>query len=96
MFKVVVLGVNCDLVFNLDAVDLLRDLNYLGFALFKLGRDGRDDVGFFAEDKGGEEGDDFFGLIFGEDVFEDEFGKDEFASRVNLFLKKLISVRYSY
>lgn len=76
MFKVIVLSIDHDLVFNLNAVDLFRNLDYLGPALFELGRDCRNDIGFFTEDESGEEGDNFFGLILGEDVFEDKLGKD--------------------
>lgn len=80
MFKVIVLGVDHNLVSILDAVDLFCNLDYLGLAFFELGSDSRDDVSFLAEDEGREEGDDFFGLVFGKDIFEDELSEDQFTS----------------
>lgn len=36
------------------------------------------------EDECGEECDDFFGFVFGEDVLEDQLGEDEFVGGVDL------------
>jgi len=63
-------------VHDLEVVHALRDGDEGFDALFEgRGEVGRG-IGSFLEDEGGEEGDDFFGLVVCQDVFEDELGED--------------------
>lgn len=61
---------------GLETVYFFREADDGRFALFEARGQGRLDVGFFLEDEGREEGDDFFGLEVCEDVFEDQFCED--------------------
>jgi hypothetical protein len=83
-FKVVVLGREHDLVGDLNAVDTLCDAEDGGFSLFKTLRHARHHVRLFLKDEAGEESDYLFGLIFGKDVFEYQFGQDELIGRIDL------------
>jgi hypothetical protein len=52
--------------------------------LLKSWRQQRHVLRLLLEDEAGKQSDDFFGLILGEDVVEDEFGKNEFVRGVDL------------
>jgi hypothetical protein len=68
----------------LDFVYFLGDFDYSGDAALKARGERGFGVGFLLEDEGGKQGNDFFGGVVCEHVFEDEFGEDEFVSRVDL------------
>ena len=65
--------------------NLLCDVEDDAFAFLEPGWEVRLDVGFLLEDKAREEGDDLFGRVVGEDVFEDELGEDELVGGVDLW-----------
>ena len=69
---------------GLHRVDLFRDGDYGHHAGFEvLGQVGYR-VGFFLEDEGREEGDDFGGFVVREDVVEDELCEDELICGMDL------------
>lgn len=77
---------------GLISVDFFGDGDNGVPAAFEVRRQGGFGVGLLLEDKGGEQGDDLFGLEVCEDVFEDEFGEHELVCGMYL-VRKTVSPR---
>lgn len=73
-----------DLVQHLEVIDLLRDSHDRFLALLQAWGQCGLVVGLFLEDKGREEGDDLFGLKFGQHVLQNQFGENKLIGGVNL------------